>query len=107
MHLSYRLCKKNKYIPESPGRRALCSKSCHVGKKEEEKKQTVGAELQIQFIERSCNKDKNWIAWIFPFWIFANVTFERYWGSPKEIQVTLTVTDVNKSWEHLSGHQKA
>lgn len=38
------------------------------------------------------------------FWQY--VTFERYWGSPREVWMTLTFTDVNKSWEHLAGHQK-
>lgn len=34
------------------------------------------------------------------------VTFERYWESPRETWVTLTLTNVNNSWEHLAGHQK-
>ena len=55
MHLSYRLCKKNKYIPEAQFvRRAVMQK-----KEEEEKEQAVGAELQIHFIERSCNRDES------------------------------------------------
>lgn len=38
------------------------------------------------------------------FWQYVN--FGRYWGSPKEIWITLTFTNVRKSWEHLAGHQK-
>lgn len=69
MHLSYRLCKKNKYIPEAQFVwRAVMQK-----KEEEEKEQAVGTELQIHFIERSCNRDETWIAWIFAFWIFGNM----------------------------------
>jgi len=53
MHLSYRLCKKNKYIPEAQSvRRAVMQKE------EEENKQAVRAELEIQYIERSCNRDR-------------------------------------------------
>lgn len=48
-----------------------------MGKKEEEKEQTVEAELQIQFIERSCNKELNSLN--FSFLNFCQyVTFERY-----------------------------
>lgn len=52
MHLSYRHCKKNKCIPEAKFvRRAVVQKK-------REKEQAVDAELQIQFTEWSCNRNK-------------------------------------------------
>lgn len=67
MHLSYRLCKKHKHIPEAQfvWRAMMWIRGRREG--------TSCRRRITRAVHRSCNKDKTWIAWIFCFWIFANM----------------------------------